>query len=497
MKKTKRKLPIQVFLAAGFVSVTLIFLIILWLFQTVFLEQTYKSIKTTQMKNCANSVVNHIKDSDVDSLISDIQNQNFMSVNIYEVSSDGLTNIFSSDFLPNMFSSVKLDDAYTYFEKAYDNGGEIIIDMQERDISRYNYFDDMLNNYEDNPPDKPLLDREKLHNLLYATIKNDGKNNYFITVESEITPVASVVQTLRIQLILITSVVIVISIILAIFIARALTKPIKDTSNKAKKLAQQDYNQQFSESNFKEIDELNNTLNYATNELKKVDTLRKDLIANVSHDLRTPLTMINGYAEVMRDLPGENTPENLQVIIDESNRLSQLVSDLLDISKIDSGNIELNKTYFSITECIEDILKRYQSLTETENIEIEFIKDETVYVEADELKISQVIYNLINNAINYRGEDNKIIIRQTIVNDFVKVEVIDHGKGISEKDLPYIWDRYYKVEKDHKRAKIGTGLGLSIVKNVLRAHGADFGVSSELEKGSDFYFSLPVAKENM
>ena len=133
------------------------------------------------------------------------------------------------------------------------------------------------------------------------------------------------------------------------------------------------------------------TLNYAAKELSKVETLRRDLIANVSHDLRTPLTMITGYSEVMRDLPGENTPENVQVIIDEANRLTTLVNDMLDLSKMQSGAQKLSPSFFDLTESVRDILGRYNKLTD---YDIRFTADRDVTVYADELKISQVVYNL-------------------------------------------------------------------------------------------------------
>ena len=135
-------------------------------------------------------------------------------------------------------------------------------------------------------------------------------------------------------------------------------------------------------------------------------------------------------------------------------------------------------------------MKCYAALTEKEGYHITFDYEEEVEIEGDELKISQVIYNLINNAINYTGEDKTVAVCQKIVDNKVRMEVTDTGEGIAEENIPYIWDRYYKVDKLHKRAAIGTGLGLSIVRNILEAHGATYGVESELHKGSTFWFEL-------
>ena len=284
-----------------------------------------------------------------------------------------------------------------------------------------------------------------------------------------------------------------IGVFIAIVAARKISKPITDTTKSALKLANKDYDVQFNSTGYLEVTELNNTLNYAATELKKVDSLQRELIANISHDLRTPLTMITGYGEVMRDLPGENTPENIQIIIDEANRLNMLVTDLLDISKLQSGATKINREVFSITTLIKEMFQRYNKLKEQEGYTLDFEYDEDIYVNADYSKISQVIYNLVNNAINYSRTDKHIIVRQSRKDKNVLIEVIDHGEGIDQEHLENIWDRYYKVDKEHKSSVVGTGLGLSIVKNVLDRHNAHYGVKSVVGEGSNFWFELEIA----
>ena len=192
----------------------------------------------------------------------------------------------------------------------------------------------------------------------------------------------------------------------------------------------------------------------------------------------------------MRYIPGENTPENVQVIIDETERLTDLVNDMLDLSKIQSGTQRPEMEIFSLTDTVRTVMQRYEKLIGQDGYRIEFFADNNVDVCADRGMILQVIYNLINNAIHYTGDDKLVYVRQTVNGDTVRISVTDSGEGISAELIPMIWERYYKVDKVHKRARVGTGLGLSIVKGVLELHHATYGVESALGKGSTFWFDL-------
>lgn len=325
--------------------------------------------------------------------------------------------------------------------------------------------------------------------LLYCIKKGNGYIFLFTSLED----IGTTTSLLKNQLIYVTLLAILFSIVIALFLSRRIAKPISDMTKKAEKLAEGNYNVQFATTGIKEIDELADTLNYLEQEVSKTDEYRRDLMANVSHDLKTPLTMIKAYAEMIRDITLDNkekTQENLNVIIDETDRLNILVNDILELSKLQNNQDNLNIEKFDIVELINDILKRYQIIKETENYKLILESPENVIVRADKKRISQVIYNLINNAINYTGDDLTVTIRITESNKDCKVEIIDTGKGIDEKDLPNIWNRYYKKEKNHKRNVVGTGLGLSIVKNILEQHHFKYGVNSIKDKGTTFYFQV-------
>lgn len=491
MKQTNKKPSLRVYLSCAFLIFSVVLIVIMWLFQTVFLDTFYRGVKTHQVTACAKSVANNIDNTDLSSMLSEIEEQNDMSVSVYQVSNGMLSMIYAPQNLDSMRSFLNMSSVYQYYEQAVNGGGNATI-KSENDFS--NKF--MPNNapLRGGNDMMPPLEREQSETLTYALIEKDGVDEYFVLVESEITPVTSTVETLRVQLIIMTVIIVIISLFIAIITAHYVSKPIHDTNKKAKQLALQNYDLTFHGGNYKELCELNDTLTYSAHELAKVDTLRRELIANISHDLRTPLTMITGYSEVMRDLPGENTPENIQIVIDEANRLSQLVSDLLDISKLESGVVAMQNQVFCLTDCIKDIFKRYTKLIEQDGYNIVFECNEDVYICADPLRISQVMYNLINNAINYCGEDKTVIVRQTTLDNTVCVEVIDHGEGIEEDKLEYIWDRYYKVDKEHRQAVVGTGLGLSIVKNILMQYDARFGVETKPNEGSDFWWTLQTAQ---
>ena len=502
-KVAAKKRPLRFYLSIGFLFFSALLLIVLWLFQTVFLESFYKTVKTKQVKSCAYSLADYIDTDSFSDLVTEIEEQNSMVVGVYDTSDTVFICTYASTAQYGFDSKISMNSVYELYQSAVNNGGEHSTITQfkreerffkpnEQKMREFNRQQTPATEDEFHVMHEPSLERPTSENLAYAKIVGTGDHERLLIVESEITPVSSVVGTLRIQLIIMTAVILILSIIIAVFLAKRIARPISDTNEKAKSLAKQDYDLTFEGGEYREITELNATLTYAAGELKKVEKLQKELISNISHDLRTPLTMITGYAEVMQDLPGEMTAENLQIIIDETNRLNSLVTDLLDISRLQSNTADIKKAPFSLTKCIESIFARYTKLIENDGLIISFEHDEEVFIMGDELRITQVLYNLINNAINYIGDDKTVIVRQTVKDDRVRIEVIDHGEGISEENLKYIWDRYYRVTEEHRRAKIGTGLGLSIVKNILIAHDAEYGVESTLGEGSDFWFSMPI-----
>lgn len=357
----------------------------------------------------------------------------------------------------------------------------------------YSYKSDFLNSNKNSIMYKlvnPVLDNKT---LIYA-IKLDDDTVAYINVSLE--PTDPAISVIREELVFITIIIYLSSFILAYFISKRISTPILKINNMAKKMSKGDFDTPIVvNENIDEINELSDTLNQTRLELSKINETRRDLLLNVSHDLKTPLTMIQAYAEMARDLnkdDEEKRTENLNVIIDESMRLNELVNNILELSKSEANLDNLKIEEFNLTKEIKVILDRFSYLREKENYNFIFDVEKDYLIKADKTKIDQVIYNLLINAINYTGDDKKVIISIEEYKKYLRVKITDTGKGIKKEELDKIWEKYYTNEKNHKRNKIGTGLGLSIVKNILIKHKFKYGVTSKVNKGTTFYFDINI-----
>lgn len=522
-----------------------ILLTVLWLVQICYLDKFYKKIKSQEALELTSEVIAVLQSDsqNIEEQIDALAAQNNMIV--FVTDTDGNT-IYSAEYIPNSrLCEMPQEMIQKLYEDARSRGGSTKLEF-EGDIGKNDFQNpqdvmspdaadatgagntldaaDGTRAGAENAPDAaadaagaenapdaadgaeqeavgmPVENgfmqnhgQERIESVIYVNVVSIDGSERILFVNAQLTPVDATVNTLRAELVWITVIMIVLSLGIALLISRKVSRSLIGLNASAKEMAGGNFDVHFDGTDYREVAELSDTLNMTARELGKSERLRRELIANVSHDLRTPLTMIIAYAEVMRDLPGENSSENVQVVIDEAERLTNLVNDMLDISKLQAGVLEKNATVYNLTESIQSVFARYNKLKEQDGYKIDFSYDQMVMVEADEYKIFQVIYNLVNNAINYTGDDKQIWVRQIVREDgYVRIEVTDSGEGIAPEALPYVWDRYYKVDKTHKRAVMGTGLGLSIVKNILELHDARYGVESEVGKGSTFWFELKV-----
>ncbi|WP_160684511.1 HAMP domain-containing sensor histidine kinase [Clostridium sp. C2-6-12] len=329
-------------------------------------------------------------------------------------------------------------------------------------------------------------------------------------------PLISIKESVNIanKFIIITGIVIIIlGSIWAYWFSKKFTKPILEVNDIANNMAKFDFTQKCNVNGKDEIGQLSESINYLSCELnraitelniknkkleediekeRKIDEMRKEFISSVSHELRTPLSVIHGYAEGLVSNVAENEEDRkfyCDVIIKETNKMNKLVRDLLNLSQIESGYFNIEKSEFNLTSLIIYILDKYKAVFLEKNIKIEFEVIEELYVCADMVRVEQIITNYLNNAINHL-DDNKIIKLSTkIIDDKIKIYVFNSGKHILEESLDKIWKSFYKVDKARTRAYGGYGLGLSIVKAIVELHGTECGVDNT-EGGVVFWFEL-------
>jgi signal transduction histidine kinase len=479
MKQTSLKWKIYL----AFMTFSILLLLILWLFQVAFLDRFYKAIKINDVKRTASTIEKNINSESLDALIESLALSNDVFI---EIIFEDLSTLSSSHTLQNFSNFTMLSyEKKQILENTWNQGGETLEYFSRDGLKAPPPTSD---DYQNRPPPRPT---DFQASILYTKIiTNEKDESVALLINSLIVPVDATTNTLRVQLYYISGLMILFSVFLAFVIAKRIAAPIEKINLSAKSLAKGQYDIRFAGGGYKEINELADTLNHTATELSKVESLRQELIANITHDLRTPLTMISGYAEAMRDLPGEMNEENLNIIMEETKRLTTLVNDVLDLSKLQSGINQLSLDSFAFTETIAQTVSRLQSLLKNEGYLIDFSFDEAINLIADEVKIQQAFYNLLINAIHYTGSDKCIHVVQETTPDTVTLKIIDSGFGIEEKDLPYIWDRYYKSNQSHRRAVTGTGLGLSIVKSIISSHGGTYGVHSVPGEQSEFWFTL-------
>lgn len=489
IKSPRPKQRIRTKLTIVFMAYTTVALACLLLFQTLGMEELYEFIRINGVKNAAHELVESVSRDDIEELAEywTIKEQS----RIYLVDKNGKvlfsesagaigTQPVSSDFLQKVYTDT-VNNGGTYLVK-----DTAISSYHKKDNGRWNADDDDDDRVYDSPPEK----HSEAKAILYAVIDEDSGR--MVVVMSWLTPVDATVRTLYVQFLLAAFVVIGFAGLLAVFFSRYMTRPIEDINRAAKTLSGDCYEPPANVS-YREVEELCETLAQVAVELKKSEQLQRDILANVSHDLRTPLTMITGYSEAIRDLPGEDSAENIQVVIDEAARLTRLVNDVLDLSKLQSGTQTLDKTELDITELVQDVVDRCTRMMEHHGYRIAFVYDDVVTVSGDAVRVSQVIYNLLINAMTYTGDDREVTVRQTLGDGEVCIAFEDSGKGIPDSEKENIWIRYYRAENKNRGAtESNSGLGLSIVKAIVTMHGGRCGVNDREGGGSVFWITLPT-----
>lgn len=437
----------------------------LYFFQIVFFNTYYKINQTNNLEQTVNLIEKNIDKENAKVLLNEISLNNEVCTQIVKDSNL----IYYSDYYKHCAG--KDNDALEVIISSFINSDKKYLKV------------DFVNNIYNN---KSLVYGKKL------------KNNTYVFANSSLEPMDKSINLLKGQFLYVALIVLFLSFVISYYFSRRIADPILKINQSAKKLADKSDKVKFTcETEVFELKELSETLNNTAKELNKTEELRREFLANVSHDLKTPLTMIEAYAASARDLNYNNKKKrerDLNIIIDEAERLNMLVNDILLLSKIESKTTKLNLEDINIKKEIETILERF-AIYKNDGYIFEFNETEDYVITADKQGIERVIYNLINNAINYTGENKKVKINFEKNQDILTINIIDTGKGIEEEDKKLVWNKYFRINKRHRRTTVGTGLGLSIVKEILEEHKFEYGIKSKLNKGSCFYFKCKI-KEN-
>ena len=458
---------------AGMMSLIVIVLILLWFFQIVFLESFYTNMRIYNIKNEAASIIQLLNDGSR----SEFENK---------LDAFAFNNNLSSELMDNAGKSIYITGS---------TGANGQMPMMKNNAMAEVFQKVLLGKEVTVPVIHPRFGNKFM--LIGLPIKISGEVSSVLIINMPLAPVEDTAFILKWQLFYITLILLSAALLISFLISRSFTRPILEIKKASEIMASGDFSVRINTKKQDEIGKLADTINYLGQQLSKIEQLRKDLIANVSHELRTPLSLIRGYAETIRDVSGnfpEKREKQLEIIIEETERLSRIVDDILNLSQLQSGYIALNKGRFVIKDVLNAVVKRYDVLSEKTGVKIIQNSFNDAILEADESRIEQVLYNLINNAFNHTQKGGTITVRTIDLPGAVRFEVSDTGSGIPEVDIPHIWERYYKADKTSGKQSIGTGLGLAIVKGVLEAHQAVFGVENLEDQETTFWFELKKYK---
>ena len=468
MAERKTKGGVRSRLLICMIAFTVLTVALLWISQNLLLEPIYRANKINEVKDAAKEIVQSAESDSFSEAVTEIAKKYGICVRIE--SEEHTFEPISVDVTGScIIHRIKPDDVSELYNDCRKNEGGIM------------YLSDKGDKGSDN--------------IIIMATKTEYKNDTaIILLNSAVVPVGATVDTMNTLLVFVTVIMILLSLVLTFILSGVITKPIISITKGADALARGEYGSSFKGRGYREAERLADTLNYAKDELQKTDRLQKELIANISHDIRTPLTMISGYSQMMRDIPDENNDKNLQIIIDETERLSELVTDVLDLSKLQAGTKKMNFEPLELSSLTEKALERFSKLSGKCSITLE--ECESVTIPGDRTGILQVIYNLVNNAVNHTPPEGRVTVNISRIGDYARLSVTDTGEGIPPEMLENIWQRYYKADSN-TRQSAGTGLGLSIVKEIMQKHGGYYGVSSTVGVGSIFWVDFPIYGEQL
>ena len=463
-------------LLSYFMFFTVVIFTVLWLLQTFFLQKFYNGMIIRNTINVAEKISEESCNSDITSYIDDVSRSN--SILIFVTDTDGNI-IYSSDEYKKGHKN-RLKNDRTDLRNEH---------QQYRELpENYSEFFSELNSSADGIAELQT-DESYVYGRLIDFYGSDGKAVLYIG--TTLNAVGSTARIIRIQLVWVTLLSIIIAFVLALFMSKSFSKPVSQLNEKAHKLGENDNNVDFNKGFCMEFDELNKTLDTTSEKLKKSKDFQNELLANVSHDLRTPLTMIKGYAEMIRDISREDEKqcaEDVAVIVEETDRLTALVNEILEYSELQMSDSETVMNDVNLSETVSSVADSFEKLHSKDGYVFERNIADDIHIKGNVSHLQRAVYNLLDNAVRHAGEDKWIGISLRTDNGKVLVEISDHGSGIAPDELEHIWDRYYT--KRQRNGKGVSGLGLAIVKQIVSQHNGICKTESEIDIGSVFSIEL-------
>lgn len=467
-----------------FMFFTVVIFTVLWLLQTVFLQKFYNSMIIRNTVKVADKISSESQSSDITSYIDDISRSN--SILVFVTDTDGNIMYSSDEYKKgHKFKDERLEMPYN------GNGKEMRFHYRELP-ENYTEFLSAVN-ASDNGEAELQNDDIYVYGRLIDFYGNDEKAVLY--VGTTLNAVGSTARIIRIQLIWVTLLSIIIAFVLALFMSKSFSKPVSQLNEKAHKLGEKDNDAEFSEGFCTELDELNKTLDTTSEKLKKNREFQNELLANVSHDLRTPLTMIKGYAEMIRDISREDEKqcaEDVAVIVEETDRLTALVNEILEYSELQMSDSEAVMNDVDLSETVASVADSFDKLYSKDGYVFERNIADDIHIKGNISRLQRAIYNLLDNAVRHAGEDKWLGISLRTDNDKAIIKISDHGSGIAPEELEHIWDRYYT--KRQRSGKGVSGLGLAIVKQIVSQHNGVCKAESEVGAGSVFSIELSINK---
>ena len=462
-----------------FALFTAVIFCILWLLQTVFMQSFHNKMEINNINNCAERITKEQNNENITEILDDIAHKNALLV--FLTDTDG--NIIYStdehnlkkggrrkprhDEIPSKNTNEQFEGKKRPFRSLPGNYDDFLLKLSESDGKTVNYENGSL--------------------YIYSAVLDNGNVLY---ISKPLDSIEGTINILGKQLIWVTLVSLTFSFILAYFVSRRFSKPIRAITEQALNINNENYRSHFEKGFCRETDELSEIIEKTSEDLIRAENYRREFFANISHDLRTPLTMIKGYAEMVKDFSWQekDTRESdLDVIIKESDRLTSLVNEILEYGSLQSKTKEYDIKKCNISEVADAVTKQFAALSEKNGIVINTDIENNLYVLCDVQEISRVLYNYIDNALTHTK--NEITVSVHRKDDRVLVKIRDFGDGIDEESLEHIWDRYF-TKNQSKRTKAGSGLGLAISKEILTAHNAEYGVLSKKGEGTTFWFAM-------